>query len=133
MIEKNFSFYVDPYFKRMFDSSDDHVGLKTQIVEFDFHFIGMNFRKLAEDNIATIFRCSDVDYMLNDQDPKVDDDQKPINFHYKVSKQLYTLYLNFLISHNSPFGDRLGELVIRVFEAGIKQHLMKRIPHEEEK
>lgn len=133
MINQNFSYLVDPFFKLMFETSNDYPEIRTRIVETLDDATFLNYSKLSSENVAIIMSCFDSNMLMNDMKAELMNEQKMMNFYYELPTKLYTFYLNYVMTHSSPFGNRIQELVQIIFDSGIKQKWNSRIPYENTK
>jgi hypothetical protein len=121
-IDNNFSFYVDPTFMPMFNSSEQYQDLGEKIKGVTQRISLLNYQELSDAKTGLILTCSAIDFLYSNTKIKSQMKNQAIDFFYRMPERFYTFYKQFSTAPHSFHAERLQEYSLRIHESGVKEH-----------
>lgn len=124
VLAENFTFIVEENFLIMLNATDQYPELKKRIVGELESYGAIDFDQSARKKIAFIRHCAQFKVLISIYRNSSVSNQKMSEKYYLVSEKLFSFYHHFPMAPFTPFYEKFQDMNQRMFEAGIKNHLI---------
>jgi hypothetical protein len=121
MMAGDYNFLTDSVFYENVLKVQPKVIKKFKTEQSLYLFDKFNYEATATNNSVLVMRCDTVNDAFYSDNIKFDHG-KPSDYYYILPEKFLALYETLMTGRFCPFIERLGEISLRIFESGIKQH-----------